>query len=370
MKKFVGSSGTVHDPLRHPRRRSAFTLIELLVVIAIIAMLIGLLLPAVQKVREAAARAKCQNNLKQLALGLHNHHDAYRKLPAGVSTGVESPQIPNPPTTTTTSNNTAAVSRAPWSVSVLPYIEMTSVYELFNQNAGFQTFGGTLHAGTQNRTAALRANPRFQCPSDPNSKSTSFNSNYIGVQGGCSSLPGGSSPKAQPNAEGCYVGAPYYGGYMSTNRALPINARVPFDRISDGLSNTILIAETKYMLVPGLTTTSSYWYSWASGVNVAWDGAAVTDPLDTRLDGVLTRHKASLVVLQRQPNVKSHIASDCGDVRCLMSNTGSFHAGGLFVATCDGAVRFVSDSIAPSVYQSAGTISPRLTGGERAGGIP
>ena len=139
------------------RVRSGFTLIELLVVIAIIGVLIGLLLPAVQKVREAAARTQCTNNMKQLALGCHSYHDVHRKLPA---------------------NYGCCYTSGPywsWIAMILPYIEQTNLYEggnigVFNA-IGYPTT--TLAASTVNGQPTITIPIQMvRCPSDPTAGQT------------------------------------------------------------------------------------------------------------------------------------------------------------------------------------------------------
>jgi prepilin-type N-terminal cleavage/methylation domain-containing protein len=198
--------------LPSPRRRSAFTLIELLVVIAIISTLIGLLLPAVQKVREAAARTQCQNNLKQLGLALHNYHDAYQHLPSSVRPAGVTP-----------------LPRISWTIGLLPFFEQDNLRRNYDLTT---TWGSPANLPITSQPVKI-----FQCPSAPNP-----NRQDGDPQTGTWSI-------AAVTDYAAATGVAAYATNVNATGALQPgilqkNATVRLTDVSDGLSNTIAIVES------------------------------------------------------------------------------------------------------------------------------
>jgi prepilin-type N-terminal cleavage/methylation domain-containing protein/prepilin-type processing-associated H-X9-DG protein len=243
------------------RRGPGFTLIELLVVIAIIAVLIGLLLPAVQKVREAAARMQCANNLKQIGLAMHGFHDVYGFLPSAGSTDGK-PFHSRPPGGWLNGEGTN------WAPYIMPYIEQGNIWNrlTFNGDAGWtddQNQPGSSAVNNVNLTANVVLKI-FRCPSDTKPDLIRNDSNvrdasgtevikvtrnsYVAIAGAVDRLDAAGLFRESRNTDSSSwsidFGPTAWGGMIS-----PAFNRVTFSSVSDGLSNTLMISEQSSQLI-------------------------------------------------------------------------------------------------------------------------
>lgn len=317
--------------------KRGFTLIELLVVIAIIAILIGLLLPAVQKVREAAARMKCSNNLKQLGLAAHNYHSSFEKLPYGIYR-VQNPEFPPDPAMGTGPGG--AHPRFALHYQLLPYIEQDNLHRqwnLYNFNAN-----RTDPSGVRNGPGwyfTKQPVPTFACPSQPISEHLSQPASGPSGLWALTSYYGCAGTRSYPRrATGRPALSQFRNGIFDQNRQYNITS------VTDGVSNTLMFGERHYFdpvfdSSPIIGDRIADW-GWV------WFGAQGDAFLGT---SVPINFKLPVNFNTRTPGEMQVLFDD------RINAFGSGHSGGANFCMGDGSVRFIRDSISPVTFAGLGT---------------
>ena len=310
------------------RQRPGFTLIELLVVIAIIALLAGLLLPAVQASREAARRAQCANHLKQIALGMQQYHDIQGTLPPGKK----------------------GCCWGTWLIFVLPQVEQQALFNAYNfagNNRPGQPVGFDLdlrYFGVANRTVTSTRLDVYLCPSDGTNAPVE-----VAVGGGtlaCTSqnYAGnfGNTFQIQTDLPGVrFGGAPFAdAGSPLADQSLPARPTVNLRELTDGTSGTLLLSEV--VVGQGADLRGFSWWGDAAGFETHLTPNSTEPDVLADADYCLNR-PPNPPCAGRTPQIL--------DVYAARSR----HPGGVNCAFADGSIHFLKNSIQPAVWQSLST---------------
>ena len=311
-----------------PRRRRAFTLIELLVVIAIIAILVALLLPAVQQVREAARSTQCKNNLHQLGVALHSYEGTHKTFPIGARNPVSAPN---------------------WRLGLLPFIEQNALYQSLDISSSTTIGGfssqrednGTYGYGTgRNAILSRLVVAGWNCPSsrlstNASSQTPTFNNaeqgqthDYVGISGG--------TPDPVSQSASCSPVTPY-GGIFCENGMLYPNGNVTMAGVTDGTSNVLLVGEQSGTV--GLSDIrANYHGGWAGFTGNTRPSAIGTgNPWGSGLTTVRYKINADASVCNS--------TSGCNATYDANTTLSSFHPSGAHGLVCDGTVRYLSENI-------------------------
>jgi prepilin-type N-terminal cleavage/methylation domain-containing protein/prepilin-type processing-associated H-X9-DG protein len=305
-----------------PKKRRGFTLVELLAVIAIIGVLVGLLLPAVQVAREAVRRSACSNKIRQIALGMHQHHDAMRAFPFGQVVPINYYAHLDGTYSASWQTGNMKFDRRCWMHMICPYLEMTDVYDKIMTRVTLN------NAWPFELTSANVQHPLFMCPTDSNAgkiskwqvnSSRGFCGNYLAAAASGSFGGGG----AGTDLDGIFYAL----------------SKTKTSDVTDGLSKTLMLAEN--VVVPDPTTS-----------------------IDSRGSYFNAYQGETLFSTQHQPNTSvgdgiSYATNWPPKAPTGSSNfvqyTRSWHSGGVNVAMADGSTRFVLDTVDAAVWTAAGS---------------